>query len=77
MLFHLMRVYLLFSLVWFLSGHFFLEIVAHSVYHMFSKIILTFLLLVISCFGVEGWILVLIALIPDLCILFILTRTLY
>ena len=55
----------------------FWEIVAHSVYHMFSKIILTFLILVISCFGAEGWILVLIALIPDLCILFTLTHTLY
>ena len=51
--------------------------VARSVYHMFSKIILTFLILVISCFGDEGWILVLIALIPDLCIEFTLTRTLY
>ena len=47
----------------------FWEIAAHSVDHMFSLYLL-FVILVISRFGFEGWIWVLFASVPDLCILF-------
>ena len=45
----------------------FLEIAAHSVDHMFS-LYFDYLFLVISRFGYESWIWVLIASVPDLCI---------
>ena len=52
----------------------FWEKAAHSVDHMFSGILtscnITICILVISRFGFEGWSLVLIASVPDLCILF-------
>ena len=54
----LVRFQLLSELLW--------EIAAHSVDHMFS-----FVILVISRFGFEGWIWVLTATLPDFCILFI------
>ena len=47
----------------------FWEIPAHSVDHMFS-LYFDFVILVISRFGFEGWILVLIASVPGLYILF-------
>ena len=53
-----------------LSGHL-LEIAAHSVYHMFS-LYFDYVILVISRFGFEDWSWVLIASVPDLCILFTL-----
>ena len=46
----------------------FWEIAAHSM-TICSLCILTFVILVISRFGIEGWISVLIASVPDLCIL--------
>ena len=52
----------------------FWEIAAYSVDHMFSGILtscnITICILVISRFGFEGWSWVLIASVPDLCILF-------
>ena len=48
----------------------FWEIAAHSVDHIFSLYFQLFVTLVISQFGFEGWIWFLIALVPDLCILF-------
>ena len=54
-----------------LSGHLFWEKAAHSVDHMVS-LYFDYLcnMLVISRFGFGGWIWVLIALVPNLCILF-------
>ena len=46
------------------------EIAAHSVDHMFSFVFLLFIIVVISRFSFEGWIWVLVASVPDLCILF-------
>ena len=46
------------------------EIAAHSIDHMFSFVFWLFVILVISHSGFEGWIRVLIASVPDLCILF-------
>ena len=46
----------------------FLEIAAHSVDHMFSAFLL-FVISVITLFSFEGLIWVLIASVPDLCIL--------
>ena len=51
----------------------FWEIAANSVNHMFSFIILLFVIQVIARFGVEGWIWVLTASVPGLCILIIFT----
>ena len=48
----------------------FWEIAAYSVDHMFSLYFDFFVILVISCFGFEGWSWVLIASVPDLCIFF-------
>ena len=48
----------------------FLKIAAHSVDHMFPLYFLLFVILIISRFGFEGWIWVLIASVPDLCIFF-------
>ena len=54
----------------------FWEIAAHSVDHLFSVLSkCLFVILFISHFGFEGWIWVLIASVPDLCIYF--TSTLY
>ena len=47
----------------------FWEIAAHSVDHMFSFVFLLFVISVISHFDFEGWIWILIASVPDLCIL--------
>ena len=47
----------------------FWEIAAHSVKHMFSFVFLLFVILAMFRFGFEGWNLVLIASVPDLCIL--------
>ena len=47
----------------------FWELAAYSVDHMVS-LYFDYLILVISRFGFEGWIWVLIASVPDLCILF-------
>ena len=47
----------------------FTEIAAHSVDHMLS-LYFDFVILVIFRFGLVGWICVLIASVPDLCILF-------
>ena len=44
----------------------FWEIAAHSVDNMFSYVFLLFVILVISHFGYEDWIWVLIATVPDL-----------
>ena len=66
------------SSVWvaeFVKDFYFWEIAAHSVDHMFS--LYCELVLVISRFGFEGWIWVLIASVPDLCIHFIFTITSY
>ena len=52
----------------------FLEIAAHSVDHMFS-LYFVFVILVISRFGYEGCIWVMIASVPDLCIGFLLFET--
>ena len=49
------------------------EITAHSVDHTFSFVFRLFVILVISRFGLLGWILVLIASVPDLCIVFFFT----
>ena len=51
-----------------LSGNFW-ERDSHSVDHMLS-VFIVFVILVISCFSFEGWIWVLIASVPDLCMLF-------
>ena len=48
----------------------FWEIAAHSVDLMFSFVFRLFVILVISGFGFEGWIWVLIASVPDIWILF-------
>ena len=48
----------------------FWEIAAHLVDHMFSFVFRLFVILVISHFGFEGWVWVLIASVPDRCILF-------
>ena len=48
----------------------FWERAAHSVGHMFSLYFDYFLIVVIPRFGFEGWIWVLIASVPGLCILF-------
>ena len=50
----------------------FWERAAHSVEHKFSLYFdyLFFVILFISCFGFEGWIWVLIASVPGLCIVF-------
>ena len=48
----------------------FWEIAAHSVDQMFSLYFDYFVILVISRFDFEGWIWVLIASVPDICILF-------
>ena len=54
----------------------FWEIVAHSVDNNYVLFVLwLFVILVISCFGLEGWIWVLIASVPDLCILFTFNDT--
>ena len=62
--FHLTCVHNMFRSVWVAEWPPFWEMVAHSVEHRFS------LILVISRFGFEGWISVLIAAVPGLCILF-------
>ena len=43
---------------------------AHSVDHLFSLYFELFVILVISRFGFEGWIWILMPSVPDLCILF-------
>ena len=52
----------------------FWEIAAHSV-DQCSLFIFTIVILVISRFGFEGWIRVLIASVPDICILFTFRNT--
>ena len=47
----------------------FWEIAPNSVNHMFSFVFWLFVILVISRFGFKGWIWVLIASVPDRCIL--------
>ena len=50
-----------------------MKIAAHSVDHMFSLcFVLTtvFVIVVISCFGFDGWVWVLIASVPEVCIIF-------
>ena len=51
----------------------FWEIANHSIDHMFSLYFDYYVILVISRFGFEGWIAVLIASVHDLCILFTFT----
>ena len=63
-----MCVHFIFRLFWLLSGHL-LEIAVYSVDHMFS-LYFDFVILVISHFDFEVWIRVLIASVPDLCMLF-------
>ena len=51
----------------------FWKVAAHSVDHMFSFVFLLFVIIVISHCDFEGWILVLIVSVPDLCILLLST----
>ena len=54
----------------------FKEIAAHSVDNMFSRILTIFNIthVVIPRFGFEGWIKILMATVPDICILFEMPR---
>ena len=52
----------------------FWEIAAHLVDNMFSFVFWLIVILVISRFGFEGWLWVLMASVPDLCILFTFLR---
>ena len=47
----------------------FWEIAAHSVDHVFSFVVWLFVMLVVSNSGFVGWVWVLVALVPDLCVL--------
>ena len=72
MTFHLIHLkcgYIIFISIWVAEWPHFGKIGAHSVDNMFF-VFLLFVILVISRFGFEGWILVLIASVPDLCMLF-------
>ena len=45
-------------------------IAAHSVDHMLSFVFCLFVILIVSRCGFEGWIWVLVAFVPGLCVLF-------
>ena len=68
--FHLTCVHIIFSSVWVAECPPFGKTAAHSVDHMFSVYFDLFIILVSSRLGFEGWICVLIASVPDLCIRF-------
>ena len=70
MTFQFMCVYIIFSSVSVTERPTVLEISAHSINHNVLFVFLLFVILVISRFGFESWIWVLIASVPDLCILF-------
>ena len=67
--FHVTCVNIIFNSVWVAEWPFFSEIAAHSVDHMFS-LYFDILILVIAHFGLEGWIWLLIASVPGLCMFF-------